>query len=150
MDDNDEPSAPLHSSIISIDTANTDLAVEKETALLLWYSMHGEADEDWGGAESVDSDLEREAATASRADADPHTSQSSNVLDVADFEIVPVDQTVSKKSSVNQRRPTPTTTTAAAPRNPDPAQPSTPPPTTLKDLLHLVKRKVNNFMHDVV
>jgi len=60
-DDNDEPSGLPGSSSIPVDTTNSDLAAEKATALRLLYSMFGEADEDWGGAESVDSDMEREA-----------------------------------------------------------------------------------------
>ncbi len=131
-DDNDEPSAPPRSSSISIDTMNPDLAAEKETALRLLYTMFDEADEDWGGAESVDSDLEREAAAATRADADPHTSQSPNGHDVVDFEVVPVDQRVSKNSSVDQQQASQMTTTPATPRNPDPVQPSR--TTKLKDL----------------
>jgi hypothetical protein len=131
-DDNDEPSAPLGSSSIPVDTTNADLTAEKATALRLLYSMFGEADEDWGGAEGVDSDMEREAA-ADAANAAPHGSQSSSSHDAADFEIVPVAQRASKKSSIDQRQDTQTTTaTAAAPRDPDPVQPPT--ATTLKDL----------------
>ena len=115
-DDNDEP----------VDATSADLVAEKATALQLLYSMFGEADEDWGGAEDVDSDMEREAATL-------HTSQSSGLHDAADFEVVPAAERASKKSSIDQRQATQTTSaTAAAPRNPDPVQPAT--ATNLKDL----------------
>lgn len=130
-DDNDEPSAPPRSSSIPVDITNTDLAAENATALRLLHSMFGEADEDWGGAEDVDSDMEREAATA--ANAAPHASQSSSLHDTADFEVVPAAQRASKKLSIDQRQAAQTTTaTAAAPRNPDPVQPPT--ATKLKDL----------------
>jgi hypothetical protein len=121
-DDNDEPSIPAD--------ANADLAAEKATELRLLYSMFGEADEDWGGAEEVDSDMEREAPT----NATPHASQSSGLRDDdADFEVVPAAQKASKKSSIDQRQAAqPTTSTAAAPRNPDPEQ--RPTATNLKDL----------------
>ena len=125
-DDNDEPSIP-------VDTTNADLAAEKATALRLLYSMFGEADEDWGGAEDVDSDMEREATAANAA----HASQSSSLNDAVDFEVVPTvvpaTQNASKKSSFDQQQAAQTTTaTAAAPRNPDPEQPPT--ATKLKDL----------------
>jgi hypothetical protein len=121
-DDNDEPSIP-------VDATNADLAAEKATALRLLYSMFGEADEDWGGAEDVDSDMEREAT----ANAAPHAPQSSGLHDAADFEVVPAAQKASKKLSIDQRQAAqPTTATAATPRNPDPEQPPT--ATNLKDL----------------
>jgi hypothetical protein len=128
-DDNDEPSTPSSSSI-PVDTTNADLAAEKESALQLLYSMFGEADEDWGGAEDVDSDMEREAAAG--ANSAPHASQSS-LHDAADFEVVPTAQMASKRSSIDQRQVAQTTTaTATAPRNPDRVQPPT--AYTLKDL----------------
>jgi hypothetical protein len=130
-DDNDEPSAPPCSSSIPVDTTNADLAAEKATALRLLYSMFGEADEDWGGVENVDSDMERGAAAT--ANAAPHASQSSSLHDAADFEVVPAAQTASKKSSIDQRQAAQTTAaTTAAPRNPDSVQPPT--ATKLKDL----------------
>ena len=122
-DDNDESSIP-------VDTTNADLAAEKATALRLLYSMFGEAEEDWGGAEDVDSEMEQEAATAAVANAAPHVSQSSSLHDAADFEVVP---RASKKSSIDQRPVAQTTTaTTAAPRKPNPKQPPT--ATKLKDL----------------
>jgi len=131
VDDNDEPSAPPCSSSIPVDTADADLAAEKATALRLLHSMFGEADEDWGGAENVDSDMEREAAAT--ANATPHASQSSSLHDAADFEVAPAAQRASKKSSIDQRQAAQTTTaTAVAPQNPDPVQP--PRAATLKDL----------------
>jgi hypothetical protein len=130
-DDNDEPSTPPGSSSIPVDTTNADLAAEKATALRLLYSMFGEADEDWGGAENVDSDMEREVAAA--ANSALHASQSFSSHDAADFEVVPAAQMASKKSSIDQRQTAQTTTaTAVAPRNPDPVQPPT--ATKLKDL----------------
>ncbi|KAF8489972.1 hypothetical protein F5888DRAFT_1808403 [Russula emetica] len=129
-DDNDEPSTPPGSSSIPVDTTNADLAAEKATALRLLYSMFGEADEDWGGAENVDSDMEREVAAANSA---LHASQSSSSHDAVDFEVVPAAQRASKKSSIDQRQTAQTTTAnAAAPLNPDPVQPPT--ATKLKDL----------------
>jgi len=129
-DDSDELSAPPCSSSIPVDKTNADLAAEKTTALRLLYSMFGEADEDWGVAENVDSDMEREAAVASAA---PHASQSSSLHDAAGFEVVPASQRESKKLSIDQRQAAQTTTAAAAaPRNPDPVRPPT--ATKLKDL----------------
>ena len=122
VDDNDEPSVP-------VDTTNAaDLAAEKATALRLLHSMFGEADEDWGGAEDVDSDMEREAAAAF-----PHASQSSGLHDAADFEVVPAAQRASKNASIDQQQAAQTSTAiAAAPRNSDPVQ--VPTATKLKDL----------------
>jgi hypothetical protein len=128
VDDNDEPSAPPCSSSIPVDTTNADLVAEKETALRLLYSMFGETDEDWGGAENIDSDMEREAAAAA-ANSAPHASQSSSLHDAADFEVVPAAQRASKKSSIDQRQVAQTTTATVAP---DPVQPPT--ANTLKDL----------------
>ena len=126
-----ERSAPLRSPSIPVDTTSADLAAEKANALRLLYSMFDEADEDWGGEESIDSDMEREATAATRANAAPHPSQSSSSHDAADFEVVPAAQTVSKKSSNDQQQATQTATVTAAPRKPDPVQP---PTTNLKDL----------------
>jgi hypothetical protein len=122
-----EPSAPPCSSSTPTpdDTTSADLAAEKATALRVLYSMFDEMNEDWGGTESVDSDMEREAGAATRADAVPHPFQSSSSHDAADFEVVPAAQKVSKKS-------TETDTVTAAPRYPDPVQP--PAATKLKDL----------------
>ena len=120
VDDNDEPPC---SSSIPADTTNADLAAEKAVALRLLHSMFGEADEDWGGVEDVDSDMEREAAAANAA---LHASQNSSLHDAADFEVVPATKTASKKSSTDQRQAAQTiTTTAAAPQNPDSVQPPT-------------------------
>ena len=129
-DDNNGLSTPSCSPSIPVDTMNVDLAAEKESALQLLYSMFGEADNDWGGAEDVDSDMEREATAG--ANSAPHTSQSS-LHDAADFEVVPAAQRASKRSSIDQRQVAQTTTaTATAPRNPDREQPPT--AYTLKDL----------------
>jgi len=122
-----EPSAPSRSSSTPVDTTSADLAAEKARSLRLLFSMFDEADEDWGGAESVDSDVEREAAAAAPPANAPHRSQSSSSHDAADFEVVPATQRVSKKSSVDRPQPTP------APRTPDPVQPPT-TTTKLKDL----------------
>jgi hypothetical protein len=122
-DDDDDDSDP-------VDTTSADLAAEKAKALRLLYSMFDEADEDWGGAESVDSDVEREAAAAAspRANAVPRPSQSSSSHDAADFEVVPAAQRVSDKSPVDRPQ---TTQTAATTRDPGPIQA---PTTKLKDL----------------
>ena len=125
-----ELSPPSRSSSTPADTTSVDLAAEKAKALRLLYSMFDEADEDWGGAESVDSDMEREAGP--RANVVPRPSQGSSSQDTADFEVVPAAQRVSKKSSVDRRQATQTATVTAAPRNPDHVQSST--TTKLKDL----------------
>jgi hypothetical protein len=122
-----EPSAPPRSSSTPDETTSADLAAEKATALRLLYSMFNEADEDWGGAESVDSDMERETTTISMV---PHSPQSSH--DAADFEVVPAPQRVSKKLSVDRPQATQTAATTATSRDPDPVQ--APTTTKLKDL----------------
>ena len=127
-----ETSAPPRSPSAPVDTTSADLAAEKAKALQLLYSMFDEADEDWGGAESVDSDLEQEAATATRAnavEAVTHLSQSPCSHDAADFEVVPAAQRVSKKSFADRQQ---TATITVEPRNPGPVQPPT--TTKLKDL----------------
>ena len=138
-DDNDvsdvppraEPSAPSRSPSIPDDTTSADLATEKEKALRLLYSMFDEADEDWGGAESVDSDVEQEVAAQTRANAVPHISQGSGSHYAADFEVVPAPQRVSKKFSVDRQQASQTATTTVEPRNPDCVQLQA---TKLKDL----------------
>ena len=94
---------------------DADLAEEKARALNLLNSMFGDANQDWGGAESVDSDMEQAAATDV-----PHASEPP--LDSMDFEIVPAAQ---RDSSVDPQMLT------AAPRNSEPVQP---PTKLLKDL----------------
>ncbi|KAI0248754.1 hypothetical protein BJV78DRAFT_1233136 [Lactifluus subvellereus] len=101
-----------------IDAVGADLAEETARALKLLNSMFGEANQDWGGAESVDSDMEQAAAAPTREDV-PHASEPP--LDSMDFETVPAAQ---RDSSVNRQMLT------AAPRNPEPVQLST----KLKDL----------------
>lgn len=129
LDTSQSPADDDDMASISVDATNGDLAAENATALRLLYSMFGEADEDWGGAEDVDSDMEREAA----ANVPPHASQSSGLHDgVADFEVVPAAQkgSASKKLSIDQRQGAQPTT--AAPRDPDPEQPKR--ANNLKDL----------------
>ncbi|KAH9971017.1 hypothetical protein BGW80DRAFT_1325148 [Lactifluus volemus] len=88
------------------DAVSNDLAEETAKALQLLHSMFGEANEDWGGAESVDSDMEQTAAAATHASETP--------LDSMDFEIVPAAQ---------PKRQVPTT---ASPKSPE----AVPPPST--------------------
>ena len=124
-----ELSAPSRSPSIPVDTTSADLAAEKAKALRLLYSMFDEADEDWGGAESVDSDVEQEVAAQTRANAVPQISQGSGSHDAVDFEVVPAPQRVSKKPSVDRQQASQTATITVEPRNPDPVQ-----TTKLKDL----------------
>jgi hypothetical protein len=126
-----EPSAPSRSPSIPVDPTSADLAAEKAKALRLLYSMFDEADEDWGGAESVDSDVEQEVAALTRANAVPQISQGSGSHDAAEFEVVPASQRVSKKWSVDRQQASQTATITADPQNPDPVQV---PTTNLKDL----------------
>ena len=110
VDDNrdDVPFAPPGSSSTPADITNADLVAERATALRLLHSMFGDADEDWGGAESVDSDLEREAVYAS---------QRSNSHDTADSEVVPAAQRAfHNKSPIDQRQGAQAAVTAAAQR----------------------------------
>jgi hypothetical protein len=94
--------------------AELDLAAETASALDLLSAMFGEANADWGGAESVNSDVEMAGA-----DVD---------MPPTDFEIVPADNeslAAERRSSIDgQAEATPTPTTAG------PEQPST----KLKDL----------------
>ena len=125
-----EPSAPSRSPSIPADPTSADLAAEKAKALRLLYSMFDEADEDWGGAESVDSDVEQEVAASTRANAAPQISQGSGSHDSADFEVVPAPKKVSK-SSVDRQQASQTATITVEPQNPDPVRV---PTTNLKDL----------------
>jgi hypothetical protein len=104
-----QSSAPLE------DAVSADLAEETARTLQLLNSMFGEANEDWGGAESVHSDME---AAATHSDV-PHASEPP--LDSMDFEIVPAAR---QESSIDRQVLT------AASQNPEPVQ----PPTKLKDL----------------
>ncbi|KAH9964306.1 hypothetical protein BJV74DRAFT_799681 [Russula compacta] len=128
----EEPAPPHSSSMassstpVSGDAANTDLAVETAKALQLLNTMFGEANEDWGGAESVDSEMEQEAAASTHAnDAVPYASQNSS-HDATDFEVVPAPQQADKNSSVVDLQ----APIATAARDPDPVEPSR----QLKDL----------------
>jgi hypothetical protein len=96
------------------DAVTADLAEETARALQLLDSMFGEANEEWGGAESVDSDMEQAAVTTRARASEPP-------FDQVDFEIVPASQ---PKTSVDRRGLT------ALSQNPGPSQPST----KLKDL----------------
>ena len=125
-----EPSAPSRSPSIPADPTSADLAAEKAKALRLLYSMFDEADEDWGGAESVDSDVEQEVAASTRANAAPQISRGSGSHDAADFEVVPAPKKVSK-SSVDRQQASQTATITVEPQNPDPVRV---PTTNLKDL----------------
>ena len=115
------------STPVSGDAANTDLAVETAKALQLLNTMFGgEANEDWGGAESVDSEMEQEAAASTHAnDAVPYASKGSS-HDATDFEVVPAAQQADKNSSVVDLQ----APIATAVRDPDPVEPSR----QLKDL----------------
>lgn len=74
-DDSDDKMPPRASD------AELDLAAERASALDLLSSMFGEANTDWGGAESVDSDLDVEMAGIPRTPSGP--------LEPTDFEVVP-------------------------------------------------------------
>ncbi|KAI9451028.1 hypothetical protein F5148DRAFT_1003802 [Russula earlei] len=117
-----EPSAPRDvSPRVPFDPASTDLEAEKARALHLLSSIFGEANEDWGGAESVDSEMEQVAA-APYTNAVPSTSP--RLRDATDFEVVP---SARKKESSPAGHPTQSTTTS---RNTD----RVPSATKLKDL----------------
>jgi hypothetical protein len=127
-DDNDDSrvaSARL-SSPIPHGSASTDFAAERTRTLQFLSSMFGEANEDWGGAESIASDIEQ-AATESHPNVVSYASQSSHDF-IADFEVVPADRRWADNfSSLERKAHTPTT----AQQNPDPNRPST---SKLKDL----------------
>ncbi|KAH9995412.1 hypothetical protein BJV74DRAFT_883926 [Russula compacta] len=122
-----EEPAPAHSSSMASSStpvsgyvANTDLAVETAKALQLLNTMFGEANEDWGGAESVDSEMEQEAAASTHAnDAVPYASQNAS-HNATGFEVVPAAQQADKNSSVVDLR----APIATAARVPDPVEPS--------------------------
>jgi len=119
------PRAALpRSNSISTDLGSTDLVEEKLRTLQLLNSMFGEANEDWGGAESLDSEMEQDAA-GTRANAVSSSSQPHRSHDAIDFEVVSAPQKISKHSSADQQKQT-----AAASQNTDPVQQST----KLKDL----------------
>jgi hypothetical protein len=118
--------ASSRSSSPPVPTASADLAAETARALQLLNSMFGEANEDWGGAESLDSDMEQ-AVTATRANAEPYASQRSH--DTADFEIVPASKPAHKGPSLD-RQAEAGAEAEAAPRKPNLMQPSA----SLKDL----------------
>ena len=130
-DDNDDShaiSARLSSSVPP-EPASTELAAEKTRALQLLDFMFGEANEDWGGAESIASDIEQ-AATESHANVVSYASQSPHDA-TADFEVVPADQRRADEiSSVDRQAQTATT----AQRDPDPDPVHRPSTSKLKDL----------------
>ena len=130
-DDNDESrvaSARL-SSPAPQGSASTDFAAERTRTLQFLSSMFGEANEDWGGAESIASDIEQ-AATESHPNVVSYASQSSHDL-IADFEVVPADQRLADNfSSPDRQTYTPTT----AQPNPDPDPVHRPSTSKLKDL----------------
>ncbi|KAH9957000.1 hypothetical protein BC827DRAFT_1385759 [Russula dissimulans] len=113
-----------HSNSFSDDLASADLVAEKLKTLQLLNSMFGETNEDWGEAESIDSEMEQDAAGA-RPSAVPSSSQTRRSHNPIDFEVVSAPQKTSKTSSADQQ-----TQTATASQNTDPMQQST----TLKDL----------------
>lgn len=129
-DDNDSRAASARpSSSVPLELASTDFAAERTRTLQLLNSMFGEADEDWGSAESIASDIEQ-VATESRANVVPHVSQSSHDA-TADFEVVPADQRrADERSSVDRQAQTATT----AQRNPGPDTVHRPSTSKLKDL----------------
>lgn len=107
--------------------AEPDLAAERASALNLLSTMFGEANTDWGGLESIDSDVEMAGANTHT----PHAAPSP--LEPTDFEVVPAarepraSKREEKKPAVDRQTeatPTPATT--------GPAQPST--QNKLKDL----------------
>jgi hypothetical protein len=118
-DDHDDPEMIPHSeqasprspsSVLRVEsTSATDLAAENARTLQLLNSMFGEANEDWGGPESIDSDMEQAAAAESRTYAAPHASESSHIA-IADFEVVPAAQRrADNKSSVERQTQQPST-----------------------------------------
>ena len=130
-DDNDDSRvASAHlSSPVPQGSASTDFAAERTRTLQFLSSMFGEANEDWGGAESIASDIEQ-AATESHANVVSYASQSSRDF-IADFEVVPADQRWADKfSSLDRQADTPT----AAQQNPDPDPVHRPSTSKLKDL----------------
>lgn len=130
-DDNDDPRAVSAgpSSSVPLELASTDFAAERTRTLQLLNSMFGEANEDWGSAESIASDIEQ-VATESRANVVPYVPQSAHDA-TADFEVVPADQRrADEKLSVDRQAQTATT----AQRNPDPGPVHRPSTSKLKDL----------------
>ena len=93
------------------------LEAERVSALVLLGAMFGEANTDWGGAESVDSDVEMAGVDADTLRAAP------NRLDPTDFEVVPATHLPrasqkEKVSSIGRQKgatPTPETTNSAQP-----------------------------------
>ena len=92
--------------------AELDLAAERASALDLLGTIFGEASDDWGGAESIDSDVEMNGI--------PHVAP--GPLESTGFEVVPADhefhpaQREKKKSAVNRQSestPPPATTNLA-------------------------------------
>jgi hypothetical protein len=102
-DDSRVTSACPLSSSVPPELAGTELAAEKTRALQLLNSMFGEADEDWGGAESIASDMEQ-AATGSSANVVSYASQSPHDP-TADFEVVPADKRRAETAASAQRDP---------------------------------------------
>ena len=130
-DNNDDSRAASARPSLSfpLELASTDFAAEQTRTLQLLNSMFGEANEDWGSAESIASDIEQ-VAPESRANVVPHASQSSHDA-TADFEVVPADRRrPDQKSSVDRQAQTATT----AQRNPDPDTVHRPSTSKLKDL----------------
>jgi len=120
-DDHDDPemisrsaqaSPRSPSSVFLVEsTSAADLAAENARTLQLLNSIFGDANEDWGGAESIDSDMEQAAGAGaeSRAYAVPDASESSHSA-IADFEVVPAAQRrADNKSSVERRTQQPST-----------------------------------------
>jgi hypothetical protein len=94
--------------------AELDLAAERASALDLLGAIFGEASDDWGGAKSIDSDVEMAGI--------PHVTP--GPLECTDFEIVPADHELrpvrieEKKSAVDRQSevtPTPSRTNLAQP-----------------------------------
>lgn len=127
-DDNDNlrAASARPSPSVPLESESTDFAAEKARTLQLLNSMFGDANEDWGDAESIASDIEQ-AATESRANVAFQSLHDAT----ADFDVVPVDQRrADENSSVDRHAQTATT----AQRNPDPDPVHRPSTSKLKDI----------------
>ena len=70
-----------------------DLAAETASALDLLSAMFGEANADWGGTESVDSDVDMAGAAVDIPHAAP------GPLETTDFEVIPADHAVQREEN---------------------------------------------------
>lgn len=128
-DDDSRPTSARPPPSVPPESMSSELAAEKTRALQLLNSMFGEATEDWGGAESIASDIEQ-AATESRANVVSYSSQSPHDA-TADFEVFPADQRWADEISPVDRH---AQTAATAERDPDPDPVHRPSTSKLKDL----------------